>query len=72
MGSISIQEFGHTHDAWQAGHPNCQRTEYIDNTYGLRKSEEKCVGVVKAAKVLPKKPTQHYADLKILCKSYTS
>lgn len=54
------------------------RTDYVNrypsllqtssyNFSATKSTSELCAGIVKAAKVYPKNPTQHYADLEMLC-----
>ena len=54
-----------THTDYVNRHPSIlQTTSY--NFTGTKTTKEKCAGVVKAAKVFPKNPAQHFADLKML------
>ena len=54
-----------THTDYVNRHPSIlQTTSY--NFTGTKTTKEKCAGVVKAAKVFPKNPTQHFADLQML------
>lgn len=45
-----------------------QTTSY--NVTGTKTTSEVCVGVVKAAKVFPKNPAQHFADLEIISNQF--
>lgn len=54
-----------THTDYVNRYPSLlQTTSY--NFTGTKSTEEICAGVVKASKVFPKNPSQHYADLEML------
>ena len=54
-----------THTDYVNRHPSVlQTTSY--NFTGTKTTKEMCAGIVKASKVFPKNPAQHYADLSML------
>lgn len=63
---VTGQDILTTHTDYVNRYPSLvQTTSY--NFTGTKNTEERCAGVVKAAKVFSKNEAQHFADLEMLC-----